>query len=221
VYHEIPRFDRPDRQNQKNHKKSTYRTSLFILHRKLLYLRAWGDSSNNFLIREKQKNMGQDEKNDVFDVRRVRRLVELMQDNDLTEIDLRQGEMRIQLKKDSKTVFASPPVSAAFPPVAAPAAVPPAAIPAAAPEAVVDESHVAYIKSPMVGTFYTAANPQSPPFVKVGDSVHPEKTVCILEAMKVFNEIQAEMTGKILAVLVANGEPVEFGKPLFKVDTKG
>ena len=162
--------------------------------------------------------MGQDEKNDVFDVRRVRRLVELMQDNDLTEIDLRQGDMRIQLKKDSQATFVPSAISAAFPSVAAQA--PPVVAPAAA-EAVIDESHVAYIKSPMVGTFYTAANPQSPPFVKVGDSVHPEKTVCILEAMKVFNEIQAEITGKILAVLVANGEPVEFGKPLFKVDIRG
>jgi len=120
-------------------------------------------------------------------------------------------------------MFVSPAVSATFPP-AFPSAVTPTQAPPTttiASETVVDESHVAYIKSPMVGTFYTAANPQSPPFVKVGDSVHPEKTVCILEAMKVFNEIQAEITGKILAVLVANGEPVEFGKPLFKVDTKG
>ena len=167
--------------------------------------------------------MGQDEKNDVFDVRRVRRLVELMQDNDLTEIDLRQGEMRIQLKKDSKTVWmpsgTTGPVSHALPPVTAPAA--PVQASPETPAAVVDELHIAYIKSPMVGTFYTAANPQSPAFVKVGDSVHPEKTVCILEAMKVFNEIQAEMTGKILAVLVSNGEPVEYGKPLFKVDTRG
>jgi len=161
--------------------------------------------------------MGQDEKNDVFDVRRIRRLVELMQDNDLTEIDLQQGDMRIQMKKDSKTVFMPSGVAGPVSPVLSPAA--PAQTPPT--EAIVDESHIAYIKSPMVGTFYTAANPQSPPFVKVGDSVHPEKTVCILEAMKVFNEIQAEMTGKILAVLVANGEPVEYGKPLFKVDTRG
>jgi len=166
------------------------------------------------------KNMGQDEKNDVFDVRRIRRLVELMQDNDLTEIDLQQGDMRIQMKKDSKVAIASPgaavfgsPIPHVIPPLAAPVQ-PPPITPA-------DESHIAYIKSPMVGTFYVAANPQSPPFVKVGDSVHPEKTVCILEAMKVYNEIQAEMTGKILAVLVSNGEPVEYGKPLFKVDTKG
>ena len=161
--------------------------------------------------------MKQDEKNDLFDVRRIRRLVELMQDNDLTEINLQQGDMRIQLKKDSQPVFVSPTT-----PVSGPVSVAPVqALPETPAVALVDESHISYIKSPMVGTFYASANPQSPPFVKVGDSVHPEKTVCILEAMKVFNEIQAEMTGKILAVLVANGEPVEFGKPLFKVDTKG
>ncbi len=162
---------------------------------------------------EKEKSEKCD-KNDVFDVRRIRRLVELMQDNDLTEIDLMQGDMRIQMKKDSKAALVAPSPVYAAPVAATPVQTPP-------PVAAVDESHIAYIKSPMVGTFYTAANPQSPPFVKVGDSVHPEKTVCILEAMKVFNEIQAEMTGKILAVLVANGEPVEFGKPLFKIDTRG
>ena len=163
--------------------------------------------------------MGQDEKNDVFDVRRIRRLVELMQDNDLTEISLQQGDMRIQLKKGSRTAFVPSGIAGSVSPVLPPIAAVNQTSPAAA-EAIVDESHVAYIKSPMVGTFYTAANPQSPPFVKVGDSVHPEKTVCILEAMKVFNEIQAEMTGKILAILVTNGEPVEYGKPLFKVDTR-
>ncbi len=77
------------------------------------------------------------------------------------------------------------------------------------------------IKSPIVGTFYAAPNPESPPFVKVGDHVGPETTVCIVEAMKVFNQIPAEVSGKIQAVLVENGQPVEFGQPLFKVDTRG
>jgi acetyl-CoA carboxylase biotin carboxyl carrier protein len=78
---------------------------------------------------------------------------------------------------------------------------------------------VVVIKSPMVGTFYSAANPDAAPFVKVGDHVGPETTVCIIEAMKVFNEIPSEVSGKIVAVLVQNGEPVEFGQALFKVDT--
>ena len=72
----------------------------------------------------------------------------------------------------------------------------------------------------MVGTFYAAANPDSPAFVKVGDHVGPESVVCIIEAMKVFNEIQAEIAGQVAAVLVENGQPVEFGQPLFKIDTR-
>ena len=82
------------------------------------------------------------------------------------------------------------------------------------------EEHLAVIKSPIVGTFYTAPDPESPPYVKVGDHVGPETTVCLVEAMKVFNEIPAELSGKIVAVLVENGEPVEFGQAMFKVDTR-
>jgi acetyl-CoA carboxylase biotin carboxyl carrier protein len=78
----------------------------------------------------------------------------------------------------------------------------------------------AVIKSPMVGTFYAAPDPESPPFVKVGDHIGRETTVCIVEAMKVFNQIPAEVSGRIVATLVENGEPVEFGQPLFKVNTR-
>ena len=78
-----------------------------------------------------------------------------------------------------------------------------------------------YIKSPMVGTFYARPNPNADAYVNVGDSVDPETTVCIIEAMKVFNEIPAETRGKIVAVLVDDEEPVDFGRPLFKVDTRG
>ena len=87
----------------------------------------------------------------------------------------------------------------------------------AAPAATEDPNH-SVIKSPIVGTFYTSSGPDTAPFVKVGDHVGPESTVCIVEAMKVFNEIAAEVSGKVVAVLVANGDPVEFGQPLFKVD---
>ena len=80
------------------------------------------------------------------------------------------------------------------------------------------EGQFAFVKSPMVGTFYTTPSPDAAAFVKVGDHIGPETTVCIVEAMKVFNEIPAEISGKIVAVLVEHGEPVEFGQPLFKVD---
>jgi len=152
---------------------------------------------------------------DIFDLRRVRRLVELMKEHDLSEIDIREGDTRIQLRRGSEPV-----VTVAAPQAAAPAAAA-AAPPAAAEQRRADDAHVAVVKSPIVGTFYTAPNPESPAFVKVGDHVGPETVVCIVEAMKVFNQIPAEVSGKIQAVLVENGQPVEFGQPLFKVDTRG
>jgi acetyl-CoA carboxylase biotin carboxyl carrier protein len=83
-----------------------------------------------------------------------------------------------------------------------------------------EEEHIVLIRSPMVGTFYAASDPDSPAYVKVGDPVGPETVVCIVEAMKVFNQIPAEVSGRIVAVLVENGEPVEYGQPMFKVDTR-
>ncbi|MCC7087469.1 MAG: acetyl-CoA carboxylase biotin carboxyl carrier protein [Pirellulales bacterium] len=154
---------------------------------------------------------------DIFDVKKVRRLVELMKEHDLAEVDLRQGEQRVRIRRGAEAFFAQTPMMAA--PVASQPAAPAGGgeAKAAAPAAGGD---YAVIKSPMVGTFYSAANPESPPFVKVGDHVGPDSIVCIIEAMKVFNEIPAEMSGKIVALLVENGAPVEFGQPLFKIDAK-
>ena len=149
---------------------------------------------------------------DIFDLRRVRRLVELMKEHDVSEIDIRDGATRIQLRRGSEPVVTVP-----APAAAAPQAPPPVA----ADKPKTEEAHIAVVKSPIVGTFYTSPNPESPAFVKVGDHVGPETTVCIVEAMKVFNQIPAEVSGKILSVLVENGQPVEFGQPLFKVDTRG
>ena len=156
---------------------------------------------------------------DVFDVKRIRRLVELMKEHDLSEIDLREADTRIRLRRagDDVVPLVQQRAAQAHLPVASPlsAAEATGSSPAATPAA---EGQIALIKSPMVGTFYTSANPESPAFVKVGDHVGAETTVCIIEAMKVFNEIPAEVSGKIVAVLVENAEPVEFGQPLFKVD---
>jgi acetyl-CoA carboxylase biotin carboxyl carrier protein len=153
---------------------------------------------------------------DVFDIERILRLVALMKEHDLSEIDLRQLDQRIKLRRGQEPaagfVMPSPPPAA--PSRAAEAA--PAAR-AEAPPPAAEPGNFAYIKSPMVGTFYSRPNPDAPSFVKVGDHVHPETVVCIIEAMKVFNEIPAEMSGQIVAMLVENEEPVEFGKPLFKV----
>lgn len=159
---------------------------------------------------------------DIFDVKRIRRLVELMKEHDLSEIDLREGPTRIQLRRGFDpmvTTVAGHPLAAYPPAGAAPAAAAPAT-PPAGEAAKADEAHVAVIKSPLVGTFYVAPDPDSPPYVKVGDHVGAETTVCIVEAMKVFNQIRAEVSGKIMAMLVENGQPVEFGQPLYKVDTR-
>ncbi len=150
---------------------------------------------------------------DVFDVRKIRRLIELMKEHDLNEVDLRDGDVRVRLRKGGETIVADTRPYMAAPVAAAPAA------PAAAPAAAVDNHLV--IKSPMVGTFYTSPNPDAPAFVKVGDHVGADTVVCVIEAMKVFNEIPGEVVGKIVACLVQNGSPVEYGQPLFKVDPKG
>ncbi len=151
---------------------------------------------------------------DVFDVRKVRRLVELMKEYDLAEMDLKQGETRIQLRRGGPAPVAVAMPLAAQVPAQAPAATEKATAVAAAST---EPSNIKSITSPMVGTFYLAADPQAPPFVKVGDHVGPDTTVCIVEAMKVFNQIPAEVSGKITEILVESGRTVEFGQPLFKV----
>ncbi|MEX0613205.1 MAG: acetyl-CoA carboxylase biotin carboxyl carrier protein [Pirellulales bacterium] len=150
---------------------------------------------------------------DVFDVRKVRKFIELMNEHDLTEIDLRQGEQRIRLRRGPEVVTV-----AATPALHAGAAAHPSTGEKRAAEIPVEDSKTIVIRSPMVGTFYAAANPESPAFVKIGDRVGPETTVCIIEAMKVFNEIPAECAGRIVAVLAQNGDPVEFNQPLFRVE---
>jgi len=151
---------------------------------------------------------------DVFDVRKVRRLVELMNEHDLGEIDLRQGDQRIRLRRGQEPVVAmvAPPVAAPAPLASAPAAT------SDSPATPEEDPNATYITSPMVGTFYGASTPEDPPFVKVGDQVGSDTVVCILEAMKVFNEIPAECSGSIAAILVENGDAIEYGQKLFRVD---
>lgn len=155
---------------------------------------------------------------DVFDLRRIHRLLRLMEKHEVQEIELRQGEVRIRIRRGG--------VGAPLPAGAGTAAVPAVPVPAlqavpapAGPgEAKTSEHEYMYIKSPMVGTFYAAPSPDADPYVQPGDIVGPDTIVCIVEAMKVFNEIPAEVSGRIVAVLVENGAPVEYGQPLFKVE---
>ena len=150
---------------------------------------------------------------DIFDVKKVRKFIELMNEHDLAEIDLKQGDQRIRLRRPEAVTMSAMP---AMPMSAAPSVSAGGERKAGEPTA--DDSKFLVIKSPMVGTFYAAANPESPPFVKVGDRVGPETTVCIVEAMKVFNEIPAECAGRIAAVLTQSGDAVEFNQPLFRVE---
>ena len=155
--------------------------------------------------------------NDIFDVKKVRRFVDLMIERDLAEIDLRQGDQRIRIRRGGEPVVT---VSERPPVVASPAPSGSVPAPSGAAKTSADDAGTVVIKSPMVGTFFAAANPESPPFVKVGQHVGVDSTVCIIEAMKVFNEIPAEVSGEVIAILVENGEPVEYNQPLFKVKAK-
>ncbi len=146
---------------------------------------------------------------DVFDLSRLTEIIELMKEHGLAEVDLQQDKQKIRLSRGS--LGGAAPVALAPAQSSAPAAV--------AAAATADEAHLVTINSPTVGTFYSRANPESEPFVKVGDRVGPETVVCIVEAMKVFNDIPAGVSGQIVAVLVEDEQAVEFGKPLFKVDT--
>ncbi|MCC6295244.1 MAG: acetyl-CoA carboxylase biotin carboxyl carrier protein [Pseudomonadales bacterium] len=157
----------------------------------------------------------------MVDPKKIRSLVEIMTEHDLCELSYKGGEEEIVLKRagarggpegsfPSMVYSQQMPQHSYAPQPAAPAAAP------AAPAVDADAGLVA-IKSPMVGTFYSTPNPDSPPFVTEGSRVSPNSVVCIVEAMKVFNEIKAEVSGTVKKVLVKNEDPVEFGQPLFMV----
>jgi acetyl-CoA carboxylase biotin carboxyl carrier protein len=150
------------------------------------------------------------------DVRTVKRLAALMTLHDLSEIDWRDGTLHVRLRRGAR--FKGVPVVGTAPAVAAPAAeaAPQAPKPDAVPEPPAKKLHE--IKSPTVGTFYAQEKPGSPPFVTVGTRVTPDKIVCQIEAMKIFNEVAAECTGVITEILVENKQPVEYGTVLFRVD---
>ena len=156
-----------------------------------------------------------------MDIKLIKQVVDLMKRSDISEFEFEEDGFKLRLSSkgsDTPQIIQAAPAAqtaAPFPVAAAPA--PAADAAAAAPAA--EEKGISIIKSPMVGTFYTAASPESPAFAKVGDKVTADSIVCIIEAMKVMNEIQAEIGGKITEVLIENGEAVEYGQPLFKVKT--
>ena len=146
-----------------------------------------------------------------MELQEVLKLLDIMEKHHLDEIEVEQGGTRIRLKKAGLVQMAAPVMTSYAP---APAAAPAAAQPPKAPEA---DKDIVKIISPMVGTFYRAPSPQAEPFVNEGDHINAEQVVCIIEAMKVMNEIKAEVEGEIVSVLVENGESVEYGQPLYAV----
>lgn len=154
---------------------------------------------------------------EVFDVDRIRELIELMKEHELSEIDLKQVDRRIRLRRggDAPAMIGYPAMQAPMP--AATAAATPAPAAASTDAAADDDANATFITSPMVGSFYCRPKPDAEPFVKVGDIVQPDTIVCIVEAMKTFNELPAGVSGKIVAMLVNDEDPVDVNKPLFKV----
>ena len=153
-----------------------------------------------------------------FDLEKLRELIELMEKHGLTEISLRRGEESWRLRRGPHEVLQMVPAGSYAPAASPPQAAAAAASPASpAPPAEAAGPRLLEIKSPTVGTFYAAPSPDDPPFVTVGSRVERDTVVCVIEAMKVFNQIQAEVSGTIAEILVNNGDPVEFGQPLFRV----
>ena len=150
-----------------------------------------------------------------MDLKAIKQVIDLMKRSELSEFELEEEGFKLRLSRKNGDV--APQIIHAAP-AAAPVAAP-APTAAAAPAAPVEEVGISVVKSPMVGTFYSAGSPESPAFAKIGDKITADSIVCIIEAMKVMNEIQAELAGTITEVLIENGEAVEYGQPLFKVKT--
>jgi acetyl-CoA carboxylase biotin carboxyl carrier protein len=154
------------------------------------------------------------------DLKQIKQIIELMKRSDLSEFAFEEDGLKIKICRGANGL---PVVSSTPTPVYAPAVSAPVAAPIATPQAVslapaaADEAGVTYIKSPMVGTFYRSASPESKPFAEAGTKVTATSVICIIEAMKIMNEIQAETQGTIIEALVENGQPVEYGQKLFKV----
>lgn len=156
-----------------------------------------------------------------MNIKEIKEMINLMNENNLTELEVEKEGMRIRLKKSTSgeitmhevappTVFTAPPANTTYP-----------AAPAVAPESNAEKSSpgkTTEIKAPMVGTFYLAPSPESPAFVEINQTIEVGQVICIIEAMKLMNEIKSEIKGKIVDVLVDNAEPVEFGQPLFLIE---
>jgi acetyl-CoA carboxylase biotin carboxyl carrier protein len=152
-----------------------------------------------------------------MDIRKVKKLIDLLEESGIAEIEISEGEESVRISRYPKPGAAQPQqVHYAPAPMAAPAAAPMAAAPVMAPVVAPKADHS--VTAPMVGTFYASASPGAKAFVDIGSEVNVGDTLCIIEAMKMMNQIESDKSGRVTAVLVKNGEPVEFGQPLFIVE---
>ena len=157
-----------------------------------------------------------------MDIRKVKKLIELLDESGISEIEITEGEESVRITRNAPSVAAPvpayvTPAYAAPAPEAQPVAPPASAAAAAAPA---DDSDGYEVTAPMVGTFYAASSPGSPPFVQVGDHVNEGDTLCIVEAMKMMNQIEAEVSGIVKSIRVQSGDPVEYGQILFVIDQR-
>jgi len=159
------------------------------------------------------------QKKQPMKAKEIQELINFISDTGLEEVNIETEEFKLEVKRSSGNVVAAAPAAApvaAPAPAAAPAPTPGPAAPSEASDAPAADNLVT-IKSPMIGTFYRSSNPETPPFLNIGDSISVGQAVCIVEAMKLFNEIESDVSGKIVEVLVENAQPVEFDQPLFRV----
>ena len=151
-----------------------------------------------------------------MDLRKLKTLIDLVSESNISELEITEAEGKVRIVKAGAAAPMAMPMAAAPMAMPTPAAVPIAAAPPVAEPAAAPTGHV--VKSPMVGTFYRSASPGSKAFVEIGSSIKEGEPVCIIEAMKIMNEIEADCSGKILQILCENGQAVEFGQPLFIVE---
>ena len=147
-----------------------------------------------------------------MDIRKVKKLIELLEESDVAEIEIHEGEESVRISRASSVMPAMAPMPMAAAPVVAAPTPAAAGEPAAAKE---PEGHI--IRSPMVGTFYRAPSPGAKPFIVEGQAVSTGETLCIIEAMKILNQIESDKSGKVVEILVENGQPVEYNQPLFVI----
>jgi acetyl-CoA carboxylase biotin carboxyl carrier protein len=154
-----------------------------------------------------------------MDIRKIKKLIELLDESGIAEIEITEGEESVRISRYGQAAPPPMPYAAPPPPSPAPASVTePAAAPSPSAAEAEDEGYT--VTAPMVGTFYSASSPGAPPFVEVGDYVNQGDTLCIVEAMKMMNQIEAEVSGVIKSIRVQNGDPVEYGQVLFIIDQR-